>query len=329
MRIFRTGAFVWLLAVMMIVAGCAGGDDRDAMDVLEDMLEQEMANDYIHSTGSISLSWDSKGEESNAATGAVNPFNMFGDISEVMVNYEIRQSTELARTDATLSLNLGGITLEAPVIMTETDVYFKIPMFSNEFIHVPLDTITEEQDAQIDPAQIKELIMEFALILKDTLNKDWLTMQDAESYEGILDTEEIAYFIELELTNDRFIDMIDNMYDQQDRIQQFLKKLADLGVVENEEFSISEDDLEEAKEELRNDYDLETFILQVVVDPEDYLREINLDFSGGSLAQERADRASLRLNHTVISIQEPFEFEQEIPENAVLLDDLFGSMFSF
>lgn len=177
MKNVRHLAYLGLIAVLFIIAGCSSGDAPPKQALQDAMKNMEKLDSY---SAKMSLGIDNlELPASKAQSGMDMTTVIAGMMKGAKLDIKMVYAKEPKRTDMELNLQLSGTTITIPMIMTDEKLYMKLPALpmlqlpesaAGKFVVLDLKALAEQQGAAattLDAAAQQQLVQEVgAVVLK-------------------------------------------------------------------------------------------------------------------------------------------------------------------
>ncbi|GLX71380.1 hypothetical protein [Paenibacillus glycanilyticus] len=154
MKIVQRLAYVALLAVLLVIAGCSSSDTPPKQALQDAMKNMEDLDSY---SANMSLGIDNVELPAGSAQNELNMATVItGMLKGAKLDIKMVYAKEPQRTDMELNLHLSGTTITIPMIMTDEKLYMKLPALpmlqlpesaKDKFIELDLKTLAEQQGA--------------------------------------------------------------------------------------------------------------------------------------------------------------------------------------
>ncbi|TCM89678.1 hypothetical protein EV294_112143 [Paenibacillus sp. BK033] len=191
MKMVQRMAYVALIAVLLVIAGCSSGDAPPKQAFQDAMKNMEKLDSY---SAKMSLGIDNL--ELPASTGQ-NGIDMTSVITGMMkgakLDIKMVYAKESKRTDMELNLQLSGATITIPMIMTGEKLFMKLPALpmlqlpesaANKFVELDLKELAQQQGTAattLDAAAQQQLVRELgAVVLKHFDEKTYFSSVKAK-----------------------------------------------------------------------------------------------------------------------------------------------------
>ncbi|WP_336776744.1 hypothetical protein [Paenibacillus sp. MMO-58] len=177
MKTVQRLAYVALIAVLFVIAGCSSGDAPPKQALQDAMKNMEKLDGY---SAKMSLGIDNIELPASEAQNGIDMTTVItGMMKGAKLDIKMVYAKEPKRTDMELNLLLSGTTITIPMIMTDDKLYMKLPALpmlqlpesaAGKFVELDLKALAEQQGAAattLDAAAQQQLVQELgAVVLK-------------------------------------------------------------------------------------------------------------------------------------------------------------------
>ncbi|GGG26346.1 DUF6612 family protein [Paenibacillus abyssi] len=337
-----------LMAALMVLAGCSSEPPKEAVQTA---LSKTMDLQSYTFTAALDLDEINLPEELlNADPQAGAILNMLKDATlSVTGAYE----ADPMRMEMTADIALQGdmsFNLSIPMIMTEDKMWVKVPSIpmlpleglSGKFVEIDMKQLAEQEGMEIpnlDMDTQRKMVQDMmTVILKHFDEETYYSELKAEEVPGLPSELKPDQIVKFAVTEDNFEQTVKTI------VEKVAPELIDL-LIENDQYrqtlQLTPEDLEQAKQELAGNDSAE---LQQQLDElkeemkinelsltgaikDDYLVYQELKGNVDIIQEGQTANIGMSLKSQYSNINEPVEFQIEIPTDAISLDEL-ESMFN-
>lgn len=345
-------ALIFVVIMTMIIAGC--GSKTPPKEALQAATLKTMeATSYKMST---TLQLDElELPESPELEAGMSTTAIAGIIKDATIKADAVYTKDPMRLDMNLEVILPGMMdmkLEVPMIVTDKVVYVKIPnipmlgipeTIADKFVQIDVEELAEEQGAKLnmDVAAQQKLVQELsAALLKHFDEKTYFSELKA-SEAGLPESVKADQVVKFAISEENYAQTVETL------VNNALPEIIDV-LLNNDSFleyaELEKADLEQAKADLETN---KTEILNVlqnnlkfnVLEMTGAIKGDYLVYQAAKMGVQVKDEESgldakigLSITTEYSELNKKVEFEQEIPTDAMTMDELseqFGGMSGF
>jgi len=354
MKAWKVGFVAMMAAILMIVTSCSSGKPPkeaavSAISKMADLQSYTMHGSFGFDEVEIPAGISGDPED------ALGVNTVIAMLKGATVDVKGTFQAEPLRSDMILDIKLGSedssFNLAVPVIATEEKVWLKIPAIpgvpippaiSGKFVEFDLKKLAEmqeEADAAVpDTEQMKKMGQEILSILLNGFDeKTYFSEPKAADVKGMPDDLKADQIVRFAVTSDNLDQTIKTV------LNDVVPKVLDL-FINNEEYlkmmQVSADELKEAKTELAsleegefkegleelkknltiNELSLTAAIKNGYVNYQDARANVELHQDGETM------KFGVHFSTTYDNINKEVKFENELPTDALPIDELIGGM---
>jgi len=354
MKAWKIGFVAMMAAILMIVTSCSSGKPPkeavvSAISKMADLQSYTMHGSFGFDEVEIPASIAGDADEALGINTVVSMLK--GATIDVKGTFQ----AEPLRSDMVLDIKLGSedssFNLAVPVIVTEDKVWLKIPAIpgvpippaiSGKFVEFDLKKIAEmqeEADAAVpDTEQLKKLGQEvLSIVLNGFDEKTYFSEPKAADVKGIPDGLKADQIVRFAITSDNLdqtittvlndvIPQVLDLFIKNDEYQKMLQLTPEeLEEAKTELASLEEGEFKEGLEELKksltiNELSTTAAIKNGYVNYQDARANIELHQDGETM------KFGVHFSTTYDNINKEVKFENELPTDALPIDELIGGM---
>ncbi|MFD0712867.1 hypothetical protein [Paenibacillus sp. GCM10027626] len=352
MKVWKTSLVVLLAAILMVVTACSSGKPpkEAAVSALSKMTELKSYT-FKGSFGFDEVEIPQDLADSAEAAGAAAVVSM---LKGAKVDVKGTYQADPMRSDITLDLTLGSadssFNLSIPMIMTKEKMWVKVPAIpglpipeeiSGKFVEIDTKKLMEEAETPMpDTALMQKLGQEALKVLLDGFDeKTYFSELKAKDVQGLPEGMKPDQIVRFAITPDNFDDTVKTL------VSTVIPKLIDT-VASKEEYmtalNLKKEDLEQAKKEVTATDDSEITKALEEMKKDLVVHELSMTgaIKGGYLTYQdvRANleftpedsekvKLGFHFSTTYDDINKSVKFENEIPSDAISIEELFGGAY--
>ncbi|MBD2871661.1 hypothetical protein [Paenibacillus arenilitoris] len=342
MKKFQKIAVLALTVILVVIAGCSSG--KPAKEALQSAMTKISEADSYKVKMSFGLDELEIPQDAAAGADAAAAAAIIGMIKDASITVDAIYQKDPMRTDLNMEIVIPGdmeMKLSVPMIMTPDTLYVKIPQIpmlplpetvTGKYIKIDLKELAEQQGgAQIDIAAQQKLGKEIGAVLLKHLDEKTYFSEPKAAEAGLPEGLKADQIIAVEINETNYAQTVDTVINQvlPELIDVLLKNEESLKALQLEKADVEQfkTDLEANKAEildvLKNDVKVNKLKLTGAI------QDGYMVYQDGQVGVEATDKESgqslklgLHFDATYSEINKDAAFENEIPTDALTLDEL-------